>query len=281
MPTIALIVTGDMEQRVLGASLQRVFPTAEFSTQKVDSFTSARVAWPPPRRAGMQANIEKFATALIAALDPGRRKPPPDFVFAVDDLELINRDQPEQVVAALRSAITAELERRQGQLNQRSFDKLQEAVKQQCSFHLLVPMCEAYFFADPQALAAAGCTKIWSLAPDCDVEQLEVTDAGFLADQSAATPAPRWAIQADLRRLHPKHYLDFLLESYRDTHQGVAALTVIDWLAILQQPEHCRFLRSLFHDLTDAMAMDATAFSGQPHPLTSAWASRDRVLRNL
>ena len=46
MLAVALIVTRDMEQHGLAASLKKVFPEVEFSVQKVDSFTSAKVTWP-------------------------------------------------------------------------------------------------------------------------------------------------------------------------------------------------------------------------------------------
>ena len=55
--------------------------------QKVDAFTSTKVLWPPPAPRKLQSAIEKYATALVAALDPGRRDPRPDFVFGIEDLE--------------------------------------------------------------------------------------------------------------------------------------------------------------------------------------------------
>jgi hypothetical protein len=70
---IALIVTGDMEKHGLARSLQKAFPEANFSVQKVDGFTSTKVSWPPPTARGVQSAIEKYVKAFLAALVPGRR----------------------------------------------------------------------------------------------------------------------------------------------------------------------------------------------------------------
>lgn len=282
MATIALIVTGDMERLALAESLRRVFPEAEFlESQKVDSFTSAQVSWPPPQRAGLLSNIEKFATALIAALDPARRKPRPDLVVGIDDLELANLEKPEAVIGAFRRAVTAALERRAAATGLRTFNKLCKNVREKCSFHLLVPMCEAYFFADPGALKAAGCKRPAKLIPSCDPEQFTVVDPKYSEVFSGDQQVPKWAIDLPTRLRHPKHYLDFLSGSYRETHQGHAALAVLDWDQVLAMRQHCRFLRSLFRDIEDALGIADSRFPGDTHPLTSDWQNPSRILRNF
>jgi hypothetical protein len=80
-----------MEQQGLARSLQKEFSHVSFSVQKVDCFTSANVGQPPPALPGVRTAIQKYATALIAALDPGsRRDRKPDYVFGIEDLELAN-----------------------------------------------------------------------------------------------------------------------------------------------------------------------------------------------
>ncbi|OAI49619.1 hypothetical protein AYO44_06340 [Planctomycetaceae bacterium SCGC AG-212-F19] len=283
MPTIALIVTGDMERVALPTSLKKVFQTADFTAQQVDCFTSARVVWPPAQRPGMLSNIEKYVTALVAALVPGQRKgSPPDFVFGFDDLEMANHHQPDAVITAFRLALKAELQRREANLNRASYVKLEAAVRERCSFHLLVPMCEAYFYADPGALQAAGCTRPPQIVPDRDVELFTVTEPDYLVDLSTQPfPLPTWAIDLALRPLHPKRYLEFLLGSYQETAQGTAGLCALDWRRVLSRPDHTRFLRSFFQDLAYALDMDLSLFPGQTHPLTSDWKNKHRLLRNF
>lgn len=283
MVAVALIVTGDMEQYGLARSLKKVFPQVDFSVQKVDGFTSTKVLWPPPKapRSGVRSAIEKYVTAFLAALDPGRRQPRPDYVFGVEDLELENRERPEEVIRAFRLAVAAELERRRTTMNSPSYDKFVARVKERCSFHLFAPMPEAYFFADAGTLQAAGCSRLAILLPNGDVEQFQTTDPDYLA--APQQPTPSWAVDPKTRAFHPKRYLQFLLEpaSYSETDQGVKALSAINWQTVLAQPQQTLFLRSLFQDLADAVGLDQSLFPGDHHPLTSDYRNRDRILRNF
>ena len=178
--------------------------------QKVDSFTSAKVTWPPPTTPrGVKSAIEKYSTALVAALDPGRRKPRPDWVFGIEDLELENRDQPEAVIQAFRSALTAELDNRRQTSNMAAYDRLVEGLRERCSFHLFAPMPEAYFFADRNVLRVIGCSREAILAPECDVERFTIADPDYLNVPPQSSPS--WAIDPSLRPFHPKRYLQYLL----------------------------------------------------------------------
>lgn len=114
-------------------------------------------------------------------------------------------------------------------------------------------MPEAYFFADPGALEATGCTS------------------------------PSWAIELGLRPYHPKHYLRFLLDpdGYAETQEGLRALGAINWVVVLARAQHTLFLRSLFQDLAFAVGLDQSQFPGEVHPLTSDYRNRNRILRNL
>jgi hypothetical protein len=277
---ITMIVTGDMERRGLASSLKKVFHQADFSIQKVDSFTSTKVLWPPPKARGVQSAIEKYATAFLAALDPGRREPRPDYVFGIDDLELENRTRPDAVIHAFRCAVAAEMENRRSTMNARSCDKFAARVKDNCSFHLFVPMLEAYFYADPVALRSIGCVRNPVLDPCCDVEQFQTTDPDYL------TPSPQpslpWAIDLGSRPFHPKRYLQFLLEPtlYSETDQGVRGLSGISWRSVLGRSDQTLFLRSLFQDLAHAVGLEVSSFPGSTHPLTSAHSNPNRILRN-
>jgi hypothetical protein len=277
---VALIVTGDMEQYGLARSLLSAFPETDFSVQRVDGFTSAKVMWPPPIIAGMQSSIEKYAAAFLAALNPARREPKPDYVFAIEDLELANRLQPDAVVQALRSAVSAELERRRRGMNAATYDKFAAKVKENCSFHLFAPMPEAYFYADRASLQAARCTRPPVLVPGRDVELFETTDSDFLTPPQA--PRPSWAIDPALRPYHPKRYLEFLLAPayYSEAKQGVDALHALTWQTVMKEPEQTLFLRSLFQDLAHALDLEISRFPGMAHPLTSDYRNRNRLLRN-
>ncbi len=66
MGTIQLIVTGDMEELSLHLALKRAFPDLEFwKPIKITSFTSKRLAYPPPPRAESPAirEVDKVVNA--------------------------------------------------------------------------------------------------------------------------------------------------------------------------------------------------------------------------
>jgi hypothetical protein len=207
--------------------------------------------------------------------------PRPDFVFGIEDLELANLNQAEAVIDAFRHAVAAELATRQCSMNADRFDKFKARVKDCCSFHLFVPLAEAYFFADQGALEATGCTREAQLEAGCDVELFRTIDLEFL--NAPQQPPPHWAIDPQTRALHPKRYLQFLLdpEFYSETEQGVAALQAISWQTVLGRPDHTLFLRSLFQDLAFALGLEISLFPGNIHGLTSDYQNRNRVLRNF
>jgi hypothetical protein len=278
---VALIVTGDMEQYGLGRALQKDFPQVSFTVQKVDCFTSANLGQHSPGLPRVKTAIQKYATALVAALDPGRRECKPHYVFGIEDLELANSHQPAVVIQALRSAVAAELATRRARMNANSYAKLEARLRDQCSFHLFVPMIEAYLFADAAALAATGCTRRPQLLPGCDVEQFQSIDPAYL--QPPVQPPHPWAINPNTRPYHPKRYLQFLLAPafYSETLQGVHALLTINWQTVLANPQETLFLRALFQDLAEAVGLGVQSFPGNTHPLTSDHANPGRVLRNI
>lgn len=303
---VALLVTGKAEEKALHHSLKRIFPEVEFVMRpRRDGFTSqalpptplflARDRAPRPTssrdRAPRPTNVERLAEALVAEVEPGRRdEAPPDLVVLVDDLELVNQERPERAVEHVRAAVENHLELHDWP-SATTRERAYERVRERCSFHLLAPMAEAYFFREPAALTRAG-AKRESLfdAAAADVEtSFLVNDPDFLTvpDRPAREKLPPWAT-AD-RKQHPKRYLQFLCDptgkearAYVETDGGQAALRDLDWPMVLAPQEHVRFLRSLIHDLAHALGHDTVAerFEGTTHPLT--WPPRpDALLRNI
>jgi hypothetical protein len=291
MARVQLITTGVMEERALGKSLRRLFPDHEFvSKPRLDGFTSARLPPAPPLPSGVQLNLDKFVGNLIGAFDPGNRRDRarPDFVVAIEDVELVNADEPAQITTSLRDALQRRLDA--WPAKDRAHDRLCEDLQSKVSFHLMAPMTEAYFFADPAAFARATAPapgRPSRFDPDTDVEAFSVDDLDYLGP--AAVPGSRWCTETE-RQGHPKRYLIYLTEpgagsQYRESEHGVRALEGLDWPHATRRPTHTGFARSLLADLVDMLgppsdAIASAIVAGQTHPLT--WPPpRDPVLRNL
>lgn len=291
MARILLVTTGVMEERALGRSLSRLYPAHEFvSRTRLDGFTSAKLPPQPPLPKGVQSNLDKFAGNLIGVFDPGNRRDRsrPDFVVAVEDVELHNADDPRRITASLRDSLMNRLARWPAKDN--AFDRLREDLHSKVSFHLMAPMTEAYFFADSAALARATApvpSRQNRFDLSTDVEAFTVNDPDFL--DPPADPQSRWCTPSG-RQGHPKRYLIYLTEGghgseYRESEHGVRALEDLDWPLVTRRPDHTRFARSLLADLEDMLgppiqALPTELSIGDTHPLT--WPPpRDPVLRNL
>lgn len=291
MARVLLITTGSMEELALGRSLQPLFPSHEFvSKPHIDGFTSAPL---PPQIDDARAplNLSKFAATLIGIFDPGNRRdrPRPDFVLAVEDVELCNADDPHRITTSLRQTLEQRLAAWPG--GSRTVDKLRSDLLEKVSFHLMAPMTEALFFADEAAFdrsTAPGPDRSNRFdAGECDVEAFSVADPEYL--DPPIDRGCRWRKYAE-RQGHPKAYLSYLTDPgtggrYRETTHGASALAALDWSAVTRRPKWTRFARSLLRDLGDMLGPLATDFAetidtGDPHPLT--WPPpRYRVLRNL
>ncbi|MBA3546982.1 MAG: hypothetical protein H0T76_10905 [Nannocystis sp.] len=305
MARVVLLTTGAMEEKAFAGSLRRLFPDHEFiSKPRFDGFTSARL--PPDyetyRERRHLLNLEKFAKEIIGCFAPGGRtdRPRPDFVLALEDVELHNDGEPGNITRALRDAVTHNLGT--WKMEGSKADRTREDLRTRCSFHLMAPMTEAYFFADPGAFARAtapGPERRCRLdAATCDVEAFRVEDPEFQA--TASVPKQHrerhdWRI--DERHRHPKSYLGYLTDTkldgrarYQETVHGVSALAELDWPGVVRRGARAtavaRFARSMLADLSDMLETPPVGLEDdelQPadcHPLT--WPPpRDRVLRNL
>jgi hypothetical protein len=291
---IQLIVTGEMEEKALPTALSQAFPELSFNlktdirTRHFNGITSTRMPqhWIPNSPVSKLAYI--LASKLVDAVDPGRNGTPvADMAIVIDDLELANRHQPTIVVQYFRSAVIEYVNTRWSnyQKQQSCFNK----VRNNCSFHLFVPMTEAYFFGEPNALIRAGATQKSTVSgKNIDVENFEVThDTNYLA---APKGTSFWAENPQERPLHPKRYLDYLCcqdlnknkkKRYRETYGGVNALKTLDWESVFSgNPSDVKYLRSLFEDISWRFNLPNPYF-GECAPVTAYKTGRDKILRNI
>ena len=280
---VKLIVTGDLERRALATSLARAFPTThdgapiEFIRPlKVNCATSSRL--PPADGERIPQGIMKLARAMIAETLHGDRGDPADLVVAIDDLELVNRDQPEVVTAWIRRAIDAYFIERAASMT--TEQRHRAALRERLSFHLLVPMVEAYMFGERETLTRAGVPAADEprvLRPD--LEDFETDDAAYLESG--------FAEHAQAER-HPKQYLQYLADRggvlYDDHTTGVPALAQMRWSALTRNEQTLAFARSLCEDLSDSFSVENPLGVGTLAASTYPGRSVDRrtlVLRNL
>jgi hypothetical protein len=183
-------------------------------------------------------------------------------VVGVDDLELHHTGRLETVATALTQSVVRVLERWSSSEAKR--ERLAGAVARRCSFHLLVPMVEAYFFAEAAALTRAGASLPSRFDPFRDVEDFEVDDPEF----------------GTTDRRHPKRYVSFLSQGqYKETRDGVAALATLDWPTVLVTHAHSQVARALVDDVADFLETDRPA--GRLSLVTARSTHRlRRVLRN-
>jgi hypothetical protein len=287
MKSVALLVTGELE-RALGKGLTRLFADVHFRPPvKLDGFTSTRLL-DRSLPEGVRTCVDKIAAQIVAEVEPGRRDTPPEMVLFVDDLELHNQSSPERVIEHLRDSVQRHIDDFSWP-SHASRERARNRVRERCSFHLMDPMIEAYFFGEPAALVRAGAKRRSTVDPRIvDLERFLVRDADFLAwpDLGPGEEMPPWA--RPQRASHPKAYLQFLCDptgtvrrAYRETEVGRRALGELDWGAVLEPKAHVRFLRSLILDIADRFGESAVTerFAGTSHPLT--WPGRGAVMRNV
>ena len=295
----------------MGTALKALFPAHEFYTiskrdrdkEPFDSFTSSDK---PLTRTTPNGNVVKIVERTAAELVPGRNGHPPDLLVVLEDLELANRQTPEIVVQLFRDATARHVEQLRRD-NPRHAERVAKALLSNASFHLAVPMIEAWVFADPNGSRNATVPPE-RLPPNWedarDPEDFLTREAAYLADDCGACTAwhalPAWRANHSVpewdraqRELHPKAFLAWLCRDpaenkcsrYRETHEGKHALELLDWRAALRSPAHCTFLRAFVEDIADGLGETETLrlpAGGGVSPLTSHRERRDSpVLRNI
>lgn len=295
MATIRLIVTGDVEELALHESLRRVFGDARHDGEeviwapprKLHSATSRRLALSERSPRPMQA----LARAMLDEVLIGKRGTPADLVLVIDDVELDNVDQEAVIAEHFKKALAEVLAARLKEHSLQAGERYRDRVRECCSFHLLRPMVESYFFGDGDTLRSIG-VQSEPLVRHTDVERFEVTDVdpGWLEEcrldnQRQQHQRPWWR-----RECHPKHYLEHLLQRqrepifYDEVLHGEPALKRLAWERVPKVGPDCTIARCLFEDLADWFGVPSPLGSGVMQPCLYPARSVDRsklLLRNL
>lgn len=281
---VLLLLTGMCEHTGLPRALRAAFSSRADVTFRTHgdvytSFTSEAVPVGALRAQSSSKGrgpVDKLACALLDAGLTQRC----DLAIAVDDLELVNVGHEADVRELFRDA----LEREAAGLTHAELQR----VAQRCSFHLLAPMVEAYFFGEhdavERALQNAGAPQgtTWSTSGS-SVEDFATSDAVY-CDRSTSPDLPKVERKGDKglawrsanRERHPKHYVEFLcrdtLLGYREGRAGVAALEKLDLPQVLAGG--APLLAELLADVEDALGLPAVLGAG-------AGPRAPGVLRNL
>jgi hypothetical protein len=300
-----------MEWTALPVALRQAFPDHEFYAVPtegeinsspgrfpLDGFTSTLLA------AAHEANPPEAARDLVsrAAREalPDRSRSAADLVIVLDDLELVNAHQPERVTKVFRRAVRAHLADLPARHS--THDSTAQALRDRVSFHLVVPMIEAWLFGDPRALLAAGVPEPASVVVEPDLEAFETTDPRYIAATDAECPRipparakkyrPKWLGNPERHR-HPKGYVQWLCRdgnaknctTYSESASGSKALQQLAWHMVLARPgSPARYLRALLADLELVLGVSAFGAVREDPPfavtsLTQRPAAN--VLRNL
>ncbi|HRI71182.1 MAG TPA: hypothetical protein PK156_43415 [Polyangium sp.] len=263
-----------------------------------------------------EAALELVERAAREALGDKHREAA-DLVIVLDDLEPANMHQPDRVAKVFRNVVIKHVA---GLPSQATREKTQAKLLERVSFHLLVPMVEALFFADPTALHNAGVSEEVTEAypSDRDPEQFEIADSAYLNASDDACSCwkalgakkksrPKWlglpswwnANEPDeqgrvisWRQGHPKGYLQWLCKdgshkkctTYDESIGGGRALSSLSWPALLGREKHFGYLRALISDVSAKLQQDPATGKvvGTIANLTDPLQYRpDAVLRNL
>jgi hypothetical protein len=315
---VAFVPTGRTEWQGLPGAFKALFPAHDFDVlPTAEEVRSHPDDFPSPGFTSLALSAEHEATppeaaselvrrAAQAALGDTRAKTPPaGLVVVLDDLELANLALPQQerVTRVFRAAVVKHLDT----LDRRFEARTRVALVERVSFHLLVPMVEALFFADREALRRAGVqaqTPV-DFSATCDPEAFQTNDPAYLAATKASCPRwsnlppgrqkrlrPKW-LGSQARERHPKGYLQWLCRdgtatnctAYHETKDGGQALAHLRWSELLSRPvNHFSYLRALLADLAEGLAdnPETGPVLGSQALLTSRFTQRrEPVLRNL
>lgn len=300
---IKLIVTGDSEKAALHRSLAQCFPTHTASgdsvvwdtPRKEAGVTSYRLKAGKPPSSSMKTLVNAmFAEALNSKQPNGT---PPDLVIVVDDVELGNAGQEGVIVQAFQTAVKDKLKALQQQQSASTFSRIQARIQTACSFHLLCPMVESYFFADSATLAVGGVAASISprLLHPTNVEQFDASPDLHPAWQALCQREN--SRQHSLEHLwwqterHPKHYLSHLLdisgvEGYFETTLGAQMIQALNWNRMAKTPTDSPIISALLEDIWDWFGQTPLLGDcvGQSSPATyqvRTLRPTQRLLRNI
>jgi hypothetical protein len=288
---IRLIVTGDLENGALGPSLQRVLRAAgadvTFDPLLVPGGAMTTNLLPDPSNPALRTPtpVHRMAKALVTEtfVASSRTMPVPDLVVGIDDLELANSHQPHVVTAWVRRAVQEALAIRYP--SQTAADQARETLRSRCSFHLFVPLAEAYFFGERAALMRAGVAAgIPVHRSGTNVEEFETDDPQFLPlaqIRNAEKAAAGYSWWREER--HPKRYLEFLVGCsgglYNETKGGARALEALEWTTVGAETQTIQFARALFEDLSDALGIESPLNAGAVKSAVSRWTYPEKTVR--
>jgi hypothetical protein len=272
MARIKLIVTGDLERQALHESLRRLFPSQRNGDdvlweqpRRLDCATSYRLSPSGRPSSPMQA----LARAMLAEARVGKTGEPADLVVVIDDVELGNLGQEDVVAKHFRAAVDKVLASSDAETQARD----RALLRDKCSFHLLCPMVESYFFGDADALAVAGVpAEHTPRLAHADVEQFQTNDPAWLPiclqeNNKRKLTTPWWSHER-----HPKHYLEHLVGRggdgmmYMATTHGTRALMGLRWREVPKCQTHTPIIRSLFKDIAEWFGVDNPLGDGPCHP---------------
>ena len=264
---IKLIVTGDSEKKSLHKSLQSCFPNETVNgdsviwdqPRKVNGTTSNRLTQGVGPSSSMKAMVDAMFSEILSGKKPNNS--PPDFVIVIDDVELGNVGQEDVVVQSFLTAVNDKLAQLREINSVAKFNTIQTRIRTCCSFHLLCPMVEAYFFADPNTLISGGVADGINsmLTHPTDVEQFDASPdlhpewQALCKSKNAAQigRAPWWKTER-----HPKHYLTHLLSvsnaaAYHETTLGSEMIEAIKWTTVAKISTDSPIISALLEDIWD------------------------------
>ena len=264
---IKLIVTGMSEKKSLHESLRKYFPT--------HTANGDLVIWDTPRKAyGVTGHRLKaanspstsmvtlvntmFAEAIAGKLPNSR---PADLVIVIDDVELGNVGRENIVGDTFLAAVHAKLVQLKAVRSPPEFQAIQALIQRCCSFHLLCPMVEAYFFADLTTLISGGVSNKHPplLSHPTDVEQFDSSpDINALWRSTCEVKNreqnpinPWWKTER-----HPKRYLTHLLSIsgaplYHETTLGARMIEATNWSTVAKVTTDTPIVSALLGDIWD------------------------------
>ena len=291
---VAVVPTGYTEWAGLGGALGVLYPEHEFifvpdeaelrrpgghgRAFPIRGFTfntlgPSQIETPP------QSAVELIERAAQLALgDQNAGMPPADLVVILEDCELENSHQVEVVLDVVRAATRVHL----CGISESFREQTAAALREKVSFHLAMPMLEAWFFGDTRRatlrLAGVPVGTPVALERARDPEYFLVADVAYEQASEANCPCwetlpqssqrhrrPKW-MQNERRTEHPKAYLQWLCyqprsptcTGYHEARGGVEALKALPWRRVLNRsPSQMRFLRSLVEDLRTTLGPPA------------------------